>query len=116
MRNDYIAPIVAKLTYNGASNLKGTLQHPDPRHPLTINGCERIYTGSGKWTHLAALGVERHLISLGLAELVGVHLNGRYSTPFQMLYITPLGREVAEYLIQNEDALRGTFRDGRKNL
>lgn len=114
MSNDYIAPIVAKLTYNGASNLKGTLQDPSLNYPLSINGNQRIFTGLGKWTHIAALGVERHLISLGLAELVKVDVNGSYSTPFEMLYITPLGREVAQYLIDNEDALRGTFRDGRK--
>lgn len=114
MSNDYIAPIVAKLTYNGASNLAGTIEHPDPTYPLSVNGHHRLYTGSGKWTHLAALGVERHLTSLGLAETVIVKPT-KWDQGSEMFYITPLGREVAEYLVANWNSLALTFRDGRKN-
>lgn len=103
MSNDYLAPVVAKLTYNGAANLVGTLEHPIARRPTAING-GRIYTGLGKWTHIAAMGVKSHLVSLNLAEV--------REEPW--LDITPLGREVAEYLQANWKDLSGSFRDGCK--
>lgn len=104
MSNDYLAPIVAKLTYNGASNLVGTLKHPHPRRATALNG-GRVYTGGGKWTHIAALGVERHLISLGLCEV--------REEPW--LDVTPLGFEVAAYVKSNWSDLASSFRNGSRN-
>ena len=107
MTNDYIAPIIARLTYNGATNLVGTLRHPDPDYPDMINGRQRIYTGFGKWTTIAAQGVENHLIALGLAEPKKVGEDRL----FEILCITPLGREVAEYVDHAWDDVAPNLRD-----
>ena len=95
--NDYLAPIAAKLTINGAINLKSTVSDPDPVNPEAVHGKGRTFTGFGKYTSMAARGVENHLISLGLAERRG---------PYQHAYITPLGRELAAYVDTNWEALR----------
>lgn len=107
--NDYIASILKRLTLNGARNLKGTLEHPSADYPDAINGNRRIDTGSGKWTHIASLGVEANLRSLKLVEDREIDL-GNYQT-WTMIAITPLGREVAAYLIAHWDDLYADLRD-----
>ena len=119
-RNAYLAPIAAKLTINGAINLRSTVTNPCPLNPDSIAGGGRIYTGSGKWTTIAAIGIERHLMSLGLAEEVwtGTYWHGAREERHKNMAcrITPLGREVAAYIAEHWDDL--TFRnpkfDGRK--
>lgn len=101
MSNDYIAPIVAKLTLNAAINLRNAVLHPCPLNPENVHGKGRIHTGLGKWTTLAARGVENNMIALGLAERRG---------PWDHVHITPLGREVATYVTANWDDLE--FREG----
>ncbi len=107
--NDYIAPILKRLTLNGARNLKGTLEHASADYPDAINGNRRIDTGSGKWTHIASLGVEANLRSLGLVEDRRVNLTN--DNHWMMLAITPLGREVAAYIIAHWDELYANLRD-----
>ena len=104
MSNDYLAPIANKLTLNAALNLRNTVRDPCPLNPNNVSGKGRIHTGLGKWTTLAARGVENNMISLGLAERKG---------PWGHVYITPLGREVAFYVDQNWDEL--DFRHGRRS-
>lgn len=113
-----IASIAAKLTYNGAVNLVGTIEHPDPDQPDALNGGQRLFTGLGKWTTIAAKGVESHLISLGLIERVWTgtywhQLREERHKNFRCR-ITPLGREVATYAKAHWDDLVGTFKDGRR--
>lgn len=96
MSNDFIAPIAAKLTLNAAINLRYSVINPDPLNPDSVHGKGRIYTGTGKWTTLAAIGVENNMVSLGLAERRG---------PWDHAYITPLGREVAAYLNEHWEDL-----------
>lgn len=98
--------IVAKLTMNGARNLVGTIDHPaDIGDPDSINGNRRIDTGPGKWTHIASMGVERHLCSLGVAEQrwYGEYWGEPRDEKHRITgcVITPLGREVAIYLKAN---------------
>lgn len=107
--NDYISAILKRLTLNGARNLMCTLENPSPDYPDAINGNRRIDTGLGKWTHVAALGVERNLISLGLAEDRRINLTN--DNHWMMLVITPLGREVATYLIAHWDEIYADLRD-----
>lgn len=102
MSNDYLAPLAGKLTINGAINLKSTVSDPDPLNPDAIHGKGRTFTGFGKYTSMAATGVENHLIALGLAERRG---------PYKHAYITPLGRELAAYVHANWDDLK--FREAR---
>lgn len=109
MSNDYIAPILKRLTLNGARNLKNTLEQPSQLYPDAINGNRRIDTGSGKWTHIAALGVENNLRSLGLTEDREVRVTG--DRTWTMNAITPLGREVAAYLIAHWDDVYMGLRD-----
>lgn len=107
--NDHIAPILKRLTLNGARNLKYTLECPDELYPDAINGNRRIDTGLGKWTHIAALGVERNLRSLGLTEDREVRVTG--DRTWTMNAITPLGREVAAHLIGHWNEIYGDLRD-----
>lgn len=113
MSNDYLAPIASKLTINGAFSLKGTIE----RGKLDSDSVY-IFPGSGKYTVLSVMGVQRHLCCLGLAEMVGT---GTYwsdrersdRTENKACRITPLGREVANYVIANWDDLE--FREsGRR--
>lgn len=114
MSNDHIASVVAKLTYNGAANLVGTLAHPNERFPDLINGKRRIYTGLGKYTHLSAMGVLNHLRKLELIEDRYLPWNGPDNGPIKNGWespcLTALGREVAEYVRDNWDSLE--FREG----
>lgn len=96
MNNDYLAPLAAKLTINGAINLRHSHEHPDPLSLDNIHGKGRIFTGGGKWTHIAATGVENHLISLGLAIRSGRANHVR---------LTQLGRELAMYISEHWDDL-----------
>lgn len=108
--NDYLAPIVAKLTINGAINLRASINRPHDEVPDLVNSGHRLFTGLGKWTYIAALGVRRHLVALGLAEERYIDWN-KDGRGWKSLCMTPLGRSVAEYLHTNWDALGGTFRD-----
>lgn len=94
--NEYLAPIAAKLTLNAAINLRYAVTNPCPLNPESVHGKGTIYTGPGKWTSLAATGVENNMISLGLAER---------RPPWSHSYITPLGREVAAYIHAHWDEL-----------
>ncbi|WP_024517106.1 hypothetical protein [Bradyrhizobium sp. Tv2a-2] len=91
-----IPAIASRLTIIGAINVKDAGKNED-------DSCGRIHTGLGKWTHIAALGVERSLTKLGLVEVRGKH---------DGLFWTPLGKEVGAYVRANWDKLK--FRDGRK--
>lgn len=95
--SDDITTLVARLTKNGAINLRGTINHPSVEHPLAINGVYGIYTGSGKWTSVAATAVERHLVGLGLAVRGDVSLGDGVKQA--MVFVTPLGLRVARYLV-----------------
>lgn len=106
MATDHLAALAAKLTINGAINLHSTITDPCPLNPDAIHGKGTIFTGLGKWTTLAAIGVERHLVSIGAAEW---HMRSDGRT--RVVRITPLGRELAAYLAAHWEDLRGTFRD-----
>lgn len=82
--------VLAKLTENGAITLKRTIDAPMDRFPDLAGGQLGVYTGPGKWTTLAAIGVEKHLCSLGLASMRA-----------GQLLLTPDGRHVAEYVASN---------------
>lgn len=116
MSNDYLAPIAARLTYNGAVNLKATVEDPDPLNPDGVRGRGRIFTGIGKYTTLAARGVESHLCKLGLGEMVwtGTYWHGDRQEHQKNMRcrITPLGREMAAYVTANWDDLVPKFREG----
>lgn len=105
-----VALVAARLTYNGAANLRQTIVAPNKDHPELINGGSRLSTGLGKWTHIAARGVENNLIATKVAEGRHIDFNddGR---GWEALCITPLGREVAYYIDTHWDALAATFRD-----
>lgn len=96
---DELATLCRRLTYNGASNLRRTIERPHAEHPDAVNGGERLYTGLGKYTTLAHIGVENHLMALNLAEWRD-----------KWFCVTPLGRQVAQYLHDNWDAVSLTFR------
>lgn len=114
-QNDYLAPIAARLTYNGAATLRATIENPSAIEPDAIGGRERVFTGLGKWTSLAAQAVRRHLCGLGLAEMVWTgtywHQNREEHQKNMRCRITPLGREVAAYLSAHWDEL--SFRSTR---
>jgi hypothetical protein len=116
MSNDNVMAAIAKLTYNGAANLVGTLEHPSARFPDLLNGDRRLYTGLGKYTTLSAMGVTNHLKKLGLIEDRYLPWNGPDSGPIKNGWespcLTPLGREVAEYAKANWDDIE--FREGGK--
>lgn len=108
--NDYLAPIAAKLTINGALNLRSTVTEPCPSNPDAVHGRGgRIFTGLGKWTTIAAIGVENHLLQLGLAEKVwtGTYWHHLHEEKHKNMVcrITPLGREVAAYITAHWDEL-----------
>lgn len=97
--------IIAKVSYNGAVNLMATLEEPGSYHPGQLAGDKRIFTGLGKWTYIAALGVFNGLEALGL---VTEEPNGEfdYDRLSSRAYarstdvITPLGRRVAARLLE----------------
>lgn len=101
MSSDVIASVIGKLTYNGAANLVGTLEHPNERFPDLLNGDRRLFTGLGKYTTLSAIGVTNHLKKLGLIEDRYLPWNGPDNGPMKNGWESPcltlLGREVAEY-------------------
>src|SRR3954469_19343110 len=94
------AALCRRLTYNGAANLKGTIERPHARFPDLFNGGDRLWTGMGKWTTLAAIGVENHLLAKGMAERRSLPWHGdwRDTHSGKSLCLTPLGRIVAQYL------------------
>ena len=110
MTNDYIALIIAKITYNAAVTLKNTIESPSPLGDF-LGGTERIFTGLGKWTSLAAGGVANCCIVNGLAEERPHKPGGSLCT-----YITPLGREVAQHLIDHWDDVRSKLRDPKRKF
>jgi hypothetical protein len=116
MSNDHVMAAIAKLTYNGAANLVGTLEHPCERFPDLLNGEHRLFTGLGKYTTLSAMGVTNHLRKLGLIEDRYLPWNGPDNGPIKHGWespcLTPLGREVAEYAKANWDDIE--FREGGK--
>jgi hypothetical protein len=99
-----IEAIVGRLTYNGAVNLRGFVEDNDPVNPDMPKGRGHFYTGSGKYTTLAAIGVENHLVKHGLAVRTGAYGH---------LEITPLGRQVAAHVAGHWNVLYGTFRNAR---
>lgn len=107
MKNDYLADLAARLTVNGAISLKMTIQFgPGKVDPDGINIC----TGGGKWTTISANAVRNHLCKIGAAEMVGTgtYWNDRERsdrTENKVCRITPLGRELAAYIIANWDDL-----------
>ena len=92
-----ILAILPKLTVNGAVNIKASITKPSEESPDAVNGGHRLFTGLGKWTSLAALGVAKHLISLGLAEWRRKDSEYQHQK-YRYLALTPFGREVAAYL------------------
>lgn len=107
---DDIAPILARLTWNGAHNLMQSVVAGHERFPDLLNGGRRLHTGLGKWTTLAAIGVENNLIALKLIEPRWLPWNGpERHQGWESPCLTPLGRRVAEHLRDHWDTL--TFRD-----
>lgn len=107
--NDYLGEIVKKLTWLGALNLRSTVTSPDPLNPDAVHGIGRMYLGFGKWTTIGCMGVERHLVKLGLGEMVA---GG--TRQYLWCRITPLGREMAAYLDAHWDSLLlDGFREGK---
>ena len=100
--NDYIAAILPRLTVNAAINLRHAATDPSPLNPDNTHGKGRTFTGMGKYTTLAVIGVENNMISLGLAER---------RPPWDWAYITPLGREVSRYLADHWDEVVHLLRD-----
>lgn len=78
--------VIAALTYNALVTLQQAHRYRDPRFPGAICGSRRVYTGTGKWTSIAALGV---LNCLAKHKLVN---------PSDGYMMTPLGIDVAAYL------------------
>lgn len=116
MSEDVVLSAIAKLTYNGAANLVGTLEHPCERFPDLLNGERRLFTGLGKYTTLSAIGVTNHLKKLGLVEERYLPWNGPDSplqkNGWESPCLTELGRQVAEYAKANWDDIE--FREGGK--
>ncbi|NTF18173.1 hypothetical protein G6L37_07120 [Agrobacterium rubi] len=116
MISESVKQAVAKLTYNGAANLVGTLEHPNERFPDLLNGDRRLFTGLGKYTTLSAMGVTNHLKKLGLIEDRYLPWNGPDNGPIKNGWespcLTELGRDVAEYAKANWDRI--DFREGGK--
>jgi hypothetical protein len=106
--NECIQAVVAKLTTNGAITLWSSIQHP-----RDDDQCGRMFTGAGKWTTLASIGVENHLRKLKLIE--DREVKDDYRTRTYRVW-SPLGREVAKYLFDHWEDLTGTFRDGRRDV
>lgn len=102
MSNDYIAPILKRLTYNGAVAVRNTVEHPHPEIPRLLNGDRtRIYTGLGKWTTIAAIGVENNIRACGLIEEFDAQplwRPGPWEKPWIVEVLNDLGMEVAHYL------------------
>lgn len=112
---EHLRPILARLTWNGAYNLRRTLVAPHERFPDLLAGGQRLFTGLGKYTTLAAIGVENNLRALKLVEERSLPWNGpEPHHAHDSTCITPLGREVAEFLNQNWDEICHTFREGRR--
>lgn len=106
--NDFLAEIAKKLTWNGAMNLRSTVPAPCPLNPDAVHGIGHMYLGLGKWTTIGCMAVERHLVKLGLAEMV------EHDSGYDWCRITPLGREMAAYLDANWDKLSEGFRVSKK--
>lgn len=106
MKNDYLADLAAKLTVNGAISLRSTVLYPGKIDPDGVS----IHPGSGKYTVMTADAVRRHLCKIGAAEMIGT---GTYwsdrersdRTENKVCRITPLGRELAAYIIANWDEI-----------
>ncbi len=113
MSNNYLAALCRKLTYNGAENLRGTILDPHEQFPDLLNGGRPLYTGRGKWTTLAGIGVENHLKSLGLAEDRLLPWDGRDGPESESFCLTPLGKELAQYLDEHWSELVCSFRNYR---
>lgn len=94
---DHIAPILRKLTVNAGITLKHQKQ-PTVGEPLS----GRVFTGLGKFTSLAADGVISNMRVNGLVIEVGPHRTAR---------LTPLGVQVALYLMAHWDDVSHLLRD-----
>lgn len=106
MSNDYIAPILAKLTSNGAISLWSAIEHP-----RTDDQCGQLFTGGGKYTVLAERGVESHLRKHGL--IVDREETDGWQTRVYRVW-SPLGLEVAAYVHKHWEDLLGTFQEGSR--
>lgn len=105
--NDYLKEIAEKLTINMAVNL---LHGVDPAEDFPgryFISTGRLHTGMGKWTTLAAIGIENGFKSRGLAENVVCERPSTFSGygPITMLFLTPLGVEVGNYVKAHWDDL-----------
>lgn len=109
---DLIA-LIPRLRYNGAANLRHAHEHPGKLNPDSINGDERIFTGLGKWTTLAAIGVENHLVSLGLAEKVTRGTTNTARRDNWRTIVTPLGRRMGRYLSEHWKDITPQLKDMR---
>ena len=111
MTNDWIAEFLPKLTSNGASSLRHTLDFPADCRPPDGSHPVHISTGLGKFTHLAWLGVTNSLIKLGMVETRTFTEDGWRTEKWNVL--TERGLEVAQYLQAHWDEVIRTvdFRD-----
>ncbi|WP_333702923.1 hypothetical protein [Sphingobium yanoikuyae] len=113
--NDYIAPVLKKLTYNGALAVRHTVEFPHPDIPRLLNGsCSRIHTGLGKWTTIAAIGVENNIRASGLIEEFDagpIWRPGQWERPWIVNVLNDLGMEVAHYLLAHWDEAHFDLRD-----
>lgn len=103
MSNDFLAPLAKRLTINAAINLRAWFKEPGREDRIKPWGPGRIFTGLGKYTTLAAIGVENNMIAVGAAEKHG---------EFGFVRITDTGRTLAEYIHCHWEELE--FRDPPK--
>lgn len=115
MSNDWIAEFLPKLTANGAVSLLSTLKFPPSLKAPDGRLQPNISTGSGKYTHLAWLGVRNSLVKLEMIEEREYPEPGAASwdRPKTWLVLTDKGLEVALYLQAHwDEAIRTIeFRD-----
>lgn len=95
--NDYVAAVLPKLTINAAITLK------NPDRVGTMLG--HVFTGCGKWTTIAAIGVFNNLRAAGCAEERPREFGGG------CWHLTPLGLEVADRLREHWDECSPLLRD-----
>lgn len=96
-----IDAIARRLTINGAISLRYSISDLKKGDRPYVG---RVHTGNGKWTTLAAIGVENNLSSLGLTELQKLHPDEPYNKDHVLCW-SRLGLEVGHYITTHWDEL-----------
>lgn len=89
-----IDAIARRLTINGAITLHHSFRDLRKGEQPQVG---RVFTGNGKWTTLAAIGVENSLISLGLTEMQKLYPDDPWDKT-EILCWSRLGLEVGHYI------------------